>query len=136
MTRSGRARRGSMHISPSPSIRTTSCASSPALPSGVAASRAESRLLMGGGASAMISRRELMATTTAVCVAGALGTEAAPGAEAGLRPLTTRAQPITPQERKARIDKIQGLMQQQKIGAFLVEAGSTLEYFTGVRWRT
>jgi Xaa-Pro dipeptidase len=84
----------------------------------------------------MISRRELMATATAVCAAGALGAQAALGAVAGLRPLTTGAQPITPQERKARIDKIQGLMQQQKIGAFLVEAGSTLEYFTGVRWPT
>jgi Xaa-Pro dipeptidase len=25
-------------------------------------------------------------------------------------------------------------MQQQKVAAFLVEAGSSLEYFTGMRW--
>ena len=50
--------------------------------------------------------------------------------------MTRAAQPIASAERKARLDKVQGLMQQQKVGALLVEAGATLEYFTGVRWRT
>jgi Xaa-Pro dipeptidase len=52
-----------------------------------------------------------------------------------LSSLTTRAQPITAREHVARIAKVQSLMQQQKVAALLVEAGSTLEYFTGIRWR-
>jgi Xaa-Pro dipeptidase len=54
----------------------------------------------------------------------------------GLKPMTGSAKPITPEERGSRLAKVQGLMSEQKIGALLVEAGSTLEYFTGVRWRT
>jgi Xaa-Pro dipeptidase len=50
--------------------------------------------------------------------------------------LAGNAQPITAQERQARLAKVQGLMQQQKIAALLVEAGSTLEYFTGIHWWT
>lgn len=44
------------------------------------------------------------------------------------------APPITPAERAARIAKVQSLMQRDRIGALLVEAGSSLEYFTGIRW--
>jgi len=47
-----------------------------------------------------------------------------------------KAQPITAQERQARLAKVQGLMQEQKMAALLVEAGSTLEYFTGIHWWT
>lgn len=52
----------------------------------------------------------------------------------GLKSLTTGALPISPQERAARLAKLQGLMQQQKVAALLVESGSTLDYFTGVQW--
>jgi Xaa-Pro dipeptidase len=59
----------------------------------------------------------------------------AAGAAAGrLSPLTAGAVPIGAQEREGRIAKVQGLMQQKGIAALLVEAGSTLEYFTGIRW--
>lgn len=50
--------------------------------------------------------------------------------------MTGNAQPITAQERQARLAKVQGLMQEKKIAALLVEAGSTLEYFTGIHWWT
>src|SRR5438045_5607299 len=46
------------------------------------------------------------------------------------------AQPITAQERQKRLEKVQGLMQEKKIAALLVESGSTLEYFTGIHWWT
>ena len=46
------------------------------------------------------------------------------------------AQPITAQERQARLAKVQGLMQKKKVAALLVESGSTLEYFTGIHWWT
>jgi Xaa-Pro dipeptidase len=52
----------------------------------------------------------------------------------GLKSMTSGARPISPTERAARITKLQGLMQQQKIAALLVDTGSTLDYFTGVRW--
>ncbi len=52
-----------------------------------------------------------------------------------LTSLTDSAKPITPVERAARIAQLQALMTRQGIGALLVESGSTLEYFTGVRWR-
>ncbi len=48
--------------------------------------------------------------------------------------LADAAVPITPAERMARIAKLQGLMQEQRIAALLVESGSSLTYFTGVRW--
>jgi Xaa-Pro dipeptidase len=92
----------------------------------------------------MISRRELLTTATtlsAVCAVGApaLAADTKTGNDktaAALKPLTASARPISAQEHQSRINKVQGLMRQQKIGGLLVEAGSTLEYFTGVRWRT
>jgi Xaa-Pro dipeptidase len=54
----------------------------------------------------------------------------------GLKPMTGDAKPITPEERQARLAKAQGLMQEKKIAALLVESGSTLEYFTGIHWWT
>ncbi|MGF2049665.1 aminopeptidase P family N-terminal domain-containing protein, partial [Lactococcus lactis] len=54
----------------------------------------------------------------------------------GLKPLTGDARPISADERKTRLAKLQGLLQEKKLAAFLVESGSTLEYFTGIRWWT
>lgn len=42
--------------------------------------------------------------------------------------------PIGPTERQARIAKAQRLMREQGVAALLVEPGSSLVYFTGVRW--
>ena len=42
--------------------------------------------------------------------------------------------PIGPAERQARIAKAQRLMREQGVSALLVEPGSSLIYFTGVRW--
>ena len=42
--------------------------------------------------------------------------------------------PIGREERVARIAKAQRLMRDHEIGAILVEAGPSLDYFTGVRW--
>ena len=53
-----------------------------------------------------------------------------------LKSMAGNAQPITAQERQARLTKVQGLMQEKKIAALLVEAGTTLEYFTGIHWWT
>ena len=58
----------------------------------------------------------------------------APKKQPGLKPMTTGAQPISAAERATRLAKLQDLMHQQKVAALLVEAGTTLDYFTGVNW--
>jgi Xaa-Pro dipeptidase len=82
-----------------------------------------------------LSRRtfvELAAATSAISAsANVLAQTTKPPA---LTSLTKSAKPITPQERLTRLAKVQSLMQQRKIGALLIEAGASLEYFTGVRW--
>ncbi len=56
------------------------------------------------------------------------------GGVAGLTSLTTGAKPISAAERLARIAKLQRLMVEQKIGALILESGSSLDYFTGIQW--
>ncbi|HTA69997.1 MAG TPA: Xaa-Pro peptidase family protein, partial [Bryobacteraceae bacterium] len=50
-----------------------------------------------------------------------------------LRPMTAGIQPITGDERRARIEKARKLMRENKIGAVLMEGGSSAFYFTGSR---
>ena len=83
------------------------------------------------------SRRTFLGLTAAgaAVAVGAQGpaSERTP-AHDGLRSLTDGMQPISAQEHGARLAKLQGLMQQRRVAALLVESGSTLEYFTGIRW--
>ncbi|WP_394653164.1 M24 family metallopeptidase [uncultured Sphingomonas sp.] len=51
-----------------------------------------------------------------------------------LRDVTTVAVPIGAVERAARVARAQALMKASGIGAVLIEPGSSLIYFTGVRW--
>lgn len=82
-----------------------------------------------------VSRRGFFGLTAAgAALAASERAAAATGAASGLSSLTRDAQPIGTAEHGARLAKVQGLMQQKKIAAFLVEAGPSLEYFTGVRW--
>jgi len=60
---------------------------------------------------------------------------ASPAAQSHPRSLTGDAKPISADERRARMAKVQLLMEQRKTAALLVEPGATLEYFTGIRWR-
>jgi Xaa-Pro dipeptidase len=85
----------------------------------------------------MLSRRVFLwsaAGAPLVAVAARSGLSAAPAA-AELKSLTADAKPISADERRARIGKVQMLMQQRKVAALLVEPGSSLDYFTGIRWR-
>lgn len=85
------------------------------------------------GSSAAISRRTALAMGVGAALAASAGAFPKTSAS-GLSPLTAGVQPITAQEHAQRIAKLQSLMQKQKIPAFLVEAGSSLEYFTGIHW--
>ena len=49
--------------------------------------------------------------------------------------MTTHAVPIGSEERKKRVKKAQKIMKKNNIDALLMEAGSALIYFTGVKWR-
>ncbi|HJP90643.1 MAG TPA: Xaa-Pro peptidase family protein [Pyrinomonadaceae bacterium] len=53
-----------------------------------------------------------------------------------LRRMTDNVVPITLQERKARIEKAQKLMRDNHIDAIYIEPGSSMFYFTGMRWGT
>jgi Xaa-Pro dipeptidase len=84
----------------------------------------------------MLSRRVLLraAAGAPLIAAGARNGLTMPSA-ARLKSLTADAKPISADERRARIAKVQTLMNERKVAALLIEPGSTLDYFTGIRWR-
>lgn len=53
---------------------------------------------------------------------------------AALKPMTAGVKPITAGERAARLEKARQLMVDNKISALYLEGGSSMFYFTGVRW--
>jgi Xaa-Pro dipeptidase len=81
-----------------------------------------------------LDRRRVLAFG-GMAVAGAVGA-AIPHLARGTRAQggIAEAAPIGVAERQARMGKVQRLMQQAGIGALMVEAGSTLRYFTGIDW--
>jgi len=83
----------------------------------------------------MLSRRAFIGAAAGAplaAIAAGQSLPAAPGA--ALKSLTADAKAIARDEHHARLAKLQELMEQRKVGAFLVESGSSLEYFTGIRW--
>src|ERR1039457_2866763 len=61
----------------------------------------------------------------------------APPADSAIAKLKNRrseAQPITVDERRARIQRAQQLMAELKINSICLAGGTSLEYFAGVRW--
>jgi Xaa-Pro dipeptidase len=73
-----------------------------------------------------------LALATGAGAGGAWG--AAPVTAEGLSKMTQGVVPISPAERQARIARAQALMKAKGMSAFLIESGSSLVYFTGVRW--
>jgi Xaa-Pro dipeptidase len=53
---------------------------------------------------------------------------------AKLKNRRTEALPITPAERRARIERAQKLMAENKINSVCLAGGTSLDYFSGVRW--
>ena len=79
------------------------------------------------------------ATRTSVGNAGTVSSEPTqqgtmPPAIAALTPMTAGVTPITIEERKTRIDKATRLMREARIGAVMLTGGTSLEYFTNIRW--
>ncbi len=79
----------------------------------------------------MINRRQILVTGGAGLALAALPAWAA---APELSSITGNVPRIGPAERAARIVRAQRLMRANGIGAVLIEAGSSLDYFTGVQW--
>jgi Xaa-Pro dipeptidase len=57
-----------------------------------------------------------------------------PPSIAALTSMRSQAKPITTTERQARLDRARQLMGENKIDAVVFAGGTSLDYFTGVRW--
>jgi Xaa-Pro dipeptidase len=91
----------------------------------------------------MISRRRFLQTgSLAAGVSAVLPTlahaaeadKSLPPAIAALRTLRGEAKPITIEERAARQEKARRLMRENNFSAILLTPGTSLAYFTGIRW--
>jgi Xaa-Pro dipeptidase len=80
------------------------------------------------------TRRDFIGLAAAGAAFAAGFVQRAAGAEAGAASTIRIAPPITAAERVSRVAKLQSLMQREKVAALLVEAGPSLEYFSGIRW--
>jgi Xaa-Pro dipeptidase len=81
----------------------------------------------------MLSRRVFLQSAAATSLA-ARPTFAEAPPQRMIKSMTGEAKPISVEERRERIARVQTLMAQRKIAALLVEPGSSLDYFTGIRW--
>ena len=98
----------------------------------------------------MPSRRTFLGTTAAALAAAATRTPIADAREiadgnpqqggpvpptiAALTPMKAGVKPITVEERRVRIDKAARLMRENKIDALMLTGGTSLQYFTNIRW--
>src|SRR5215510_9475974 len=57
-----------------------------------------------------------------------------PSSIATLTSMRSQAKPITSDERRARIEKARRLMTSEKIDAVILSGGTSLVYFTNIRW--
>ena len=97
----------------------------------------------------MVSRRRFLQTGSIAAGIAALPTlshaadqaadanndaKSLPPAIAALRTLQGEAKPITVEERSARQEKARQLMRDNNLAAILMASGTSLAYFTGIRW--
>ncbi|SVB16526.1 uncharacterized protein METZ01_LOCUS169380, partial [marine metagenome] len=86
-----------------------------------------------------MNKRDFLKNSTVLGVTGSIVSPSSVLAQNPDRPplkdITGDAASITVDERKARVSKAQKIMRKMNIDMLLIEAGSALIYFTGVRWR-
>ncbi|HUQ95692.1 MAG TPA: aminopeptidase P family N-terminal domain-containing protein, partial [Bryobacteraceae bacterium] len=92
----------------------------------------------------MISRRNFLKTsavatgavaaTTVEALAQSSADRALPAPIAALQSMRSQARPITGAERQARIEKARKLMVQNKLDAILLTGGTSMVYFSNIRW--
>jgi Xaa-Pro dipeptidase len=61
-------------------------------------------------------------------------TDETPAPIAALKPMTEGVEPITLEERRARLARARALMSREGLDALVIGPGSSLVYFTGARW--
>ena len=92
-----------------------------------------------------IDRRRFLGVTAAAAGAGFVAERGAAGyaredqspvpeSIRNLKPMTAGIAPIGDEERKGRIQKAQRLMAEHGLAGMFLESGTSLFYFTGVRW--
>jgi Xaa-Pro dipeptidase len=88
-------------------------------------------------------RRDFLRLSAGIAGATLLGSSLAsaqqgaqPEAIRRLRRMADNVVPITMEERQSRIEKAQRLMREQRIDAIYIEPGSSMFYYTGMRWGT
>ncbi|MCH7715507.1 MAG: aminopeptidase P family protein [Gemmatimonadetes bacterium] len=89
----------------------------------------------------MLSRREFLATSSlaaagTACTSGRAATADDNLADsiANLESMSELATPISADERRGRIEKARRLMRANSLSGMMLTGGTSLEYFTGVRW--
>jgi Xaa-Pro dipeptidase len=84
----------------------------------------------------MNMNRRVFLVTAAAGLAGVAGGQSAdvPESIRNLKPMLDGIQPIADAESHGRLEKARKLMRDNKIGAVVMEGGTSLYYFTGVRW--
>jgi len=80
-----------------------------------------------------MNRRAFLVTAAAGIAQFSEGQDV-PGPIRNLKPMTDGVQPVTDDERRARMEKARRLMRENKLGAIFLEGGTSLFYFTGTRW--
>ena len=73
---------------------------------------------------------------SALATQGEAASKSLPEPIAKLKSRKAEAQPITTAERRQRLDRAQQLMATNKLDAILLMGGTSLVYFTGIRWFT
>ncbi|HEV8237524.1 MAG TPA: aminopeptidase P family N-terminal domain-containing protein, partial [Gemmatimonadaceae bacterium] len=91
-----------------------------------------------------MDRRQFVGRSAGVIGAAAIGAalgdaaiaeaQGAAPSLASLRPIEPPVLPITDDERRARIEKARRLMTENGISAIFLEGGTSMFYYTGVRW--
>jgi Xaa-Pro dipeptidase len=74
------------------------------------------------------------AAALSVLPASATDEQPLPPAIAKLTSMRDQAKPITVEERRQRIERARQLLAENKLGALMITGGSSLVYFTGMRW--
>jgi Xaa-Pro dipeptidase len=82
----------------------------------------------------MQTRRRFLLAASAVTALARGAEPDLPGPIAALRDRSAEAQPITLAERESRLERARALMRSNRIDAIACAGGTSLRYFTGIRW--
>ncbi len=92
----------------------------------------------------MTSRRDFLGATATAAATVALSSRPAgakappatddPPAIAALKSMRDKATPITVAERQGRLERARALMREHKLDAMMLTGGTSMDYFTGMRW--